>query len=232
MNFLQKDKVGDIVSKFPKAADVFHQYNIDYCCGGHRTLTDVSNELKIEVNDVILSLNKHFNQTSTSSTRDWNKAPYAELVNHILQAHHAFLHTNLPIISDLIKTILRVHGSNHPELMKVYQTFQQLKTELDMHLIKEETIQYPAIEAYINSKDENDLNNAISVISDLEEEHEMAGSLLKKLSLLTNHYQIPNDVCETYIKTYELLETLELNTFTHIHLENNILFPRLKAINV
>lgn len=228
MKFQALDKVGDIVSRFPKAADIFHNYKIDYCCGGHRSLKEVTKDQNINLNDLIFNLEDYYNKMSVNTTTDWNKAPYDQLVNHILQEHHAFLHTNLPIIGEHIKTILRVHGGNHPELMALYQNFQQLKTELEMHLIKEETIQYPAIEAYLQSHKKEDLKKAILVIDDLEDEHEVAGSLLKTINQLTNNYQRPEDGCETFDKTYQMLDQLEKNTFTHIHLENNILFIRLK----
>jgi len=227
MEFKQNNRVGDIVSKFPRTADVFHQYNIDYCCGGHRTLNDVCKEQSFNVDDVINTLNKHY-QSSTSTSTDWNKAPYRDLIDQILQAHHAFLNQNLPIISEQVKTILRVHGQNHPELMKVYQLFHTLKADMDMHLIKEETTQYPAIEKYLESNQTSDLDNAIQVIDELEDEHEDVGSILKTLRSITNGFNAPDDACETFINTYKNLETLEKNTFTHIHLENNILFPRLK----
>lgn len=227
MEFKENNRVGDIVSKFPRAADVFHEYNIDYCCGGHRTLNEVTNEQSLNVDEVIMSLNNHF-KSSTSSSTDWNTAPYKDLINQILQAHHAFLNTNLPIISEQVKTILRVHGQNHPELMKVYQLFHTLKADMDMHLIKEETIQYPAIEKYLESNKKEDLKEAIKVIDELEDEHEDVGSILKTLGSITNGFNPPLDACETFINTYKNLEILEKNTFTHIHLENNILFPRLK----
>lgn len=228
MVFKQTEQVGKVVSKFPRAADVFHRYNIDYCCGGDKTLDEVSKLQSVDVNKVLTELQKHYNDVANDTTTNWNKASYIDLVNHILQAHHAFLHQNLPIISELIKKIVRVHGENHPELISVYQQFQQLKTDLDMHLIKEETIQYPAIEAYINSNNKKDLQKAITIINELEVDHEDAGSILKSLRKTTNGFKIPDDACETFVRTYQNLEELEKNTFTHIHLENNILFPRLK----
>jgi regulator of cell morphogenesis and NO signaling len=227
MNFNKNDKVGDIVTRFPKASEVFQSHKIDYCCGGHKSLIEVTSDQNIEVDQVLLDLNKYYNQVGNTSNKDWVTADLNELVNHILQEHHAFLHTNLPIISELLRTILRVHGTNHPELLKVYQKFQTLKTEFEVHLIKEETIQYPAIDNYLKSLNENDLKLAQSVIVELENEHEVAGNLIKEINELTNDYSIPNDGCETYAKAYNLLKDMEQNTFTHIHLENNILFPRL-----
>ncbi len=105
-----------------------------------------------------------------------------------------------------------------------------MKSELEVHLIKEETIQYPAIEKYLETLDINDLKSAVDVISELESEHTVAGDLLKNLRTITNNYQVPHDGCNTYRHAYLKLEELEKNTFTHIHLENNILFPRLKEL--
>lgn len=227
MIFRREDKVKEVVVRFPKAIDIFQKYKIDYCCGGHRTLSEVSTDQDIEINQLLQDLDSYYSQIGNNKTDDWQNANYNDLVNHILQEHHAFLHTNLSIISDLAKTILRVHGANHPELLELFQTFQSLKTEFEIHLIKEETLQYPAIENYLKSKSKNDLSKAISVISELEKEHEVAGNLIKKINDLTNDYQTPKDGCETYHKTFNLLNELVKNTFMHIHLENNILFPRL-----
>lgn len=230
MKFAKNEKIGDIVTRFPMASEVFQEYKIDYCCGGHKTLSEIAYEENVDINPVLLDLENLYKKVDFKKSVDWTSADLTDLVNHILQEHHAFLHMNLPLLSDLIKTILRVHGSNHPELLELYQNFQSLKTELEVHLIKEETIQYPAIKEYLETLEENDLNKAISVIEELEDEHEVAGNLLKKINHLTGDFQTPSDGCETFERTYNLLDELEKNTFSHIHLENNILFPRLKNL--
>jgi regulator of cell morphogenesis and NO signaling len=103
--------------------------------------------------------------------------------------------------------------------------------ELEEHLTKEETLQYPAIKKYLESNSKEDLSEAVRIINELEEEHTAAGNILKELRVVTKDYAIPDDVCATYVLTYEMLQTLEEDLFQHIHLENNILFPRLFAIN-
>jgi len=226
MKFQLSDTVGNIVVRFPKGADVLKKYNIDYCCGGDRTFLDVCQTDKLDAPLIILELQEYFESLSSSST-DWNTAPIPELVNHILQAHHAYLYDILPELSLLTTKILRVHGGAHKELTDVYLTFHKLKTDMDMHLIKEETVQYPSIETYIKTNNIDDLTNAIGIILELQGEHTDVGNALKKLRKVTDNYKIPEGVCGTFVKTYELLEQLEQNTFTHIHLENNILFPRI-----
>ncbi|MDD3191944.1 MAG: iron-sulfur cluster repair di-iron protein [Bacilli bacterium] len=230
MKFQKENKLGEIVVQFPAAEKIFQQFHIDYCCGGGRTLQTASLEEGFDLSEVLLALNTYYSDMKNTSTADWYQAPINLLVNHILQEHHAFLHTNLPKISDLVKTILRVHGKNHPELMEVYHYFHQLKNELDLHLIKEETIQYPAIERFLNTNKQEDLKEAVQIIAELEKEHDATGELLRKFRSTTNHYLIPDDACSTYLKTYQALEALEGNTFTHVHLENNILFIRLKNL--
>ena len=230
MTFNKQDTLGRIVARFPKAADIFNEYKIDYCCGGNDSLETASMKANISIDQLLKELHDHF-ENLKQDIKDWNKAPFDQLINQILQAHHAYLHEFLPIISDSIKKIVRAHGHNHPELMSLYTQFQLLKTDMDMHLIKEETIQYPAIEKYLQTNDLNDLENALTIINELEKEHSDVGSILKTMRTLTNDYDLPNDACRTYEFTLNELQTLEANTFTHIHLENNILFPRLKRLS-
>lgn len=232
MNFQKEMTLGEIVSKFPSSEKIFNEFKIDYCCGGHRLLSDVADSQNIQVNVLLNSINEAYENVMNrdKEKNNWLTAPINDLVEHILQAHHAFLHTNLGVISELTTKILRVHGEHHPELLEIFQTFHQLKMELEAHLIKEETIQYPAIRRYIESNNEKDLSKAVLVIAELEKEHTFAGDCLKSLRKISNDFEIPADVCSTFVKTYEMLELLESNTFTHIHLENNILFGRLKAL--
>lgn len=125
---------------------------------------------------------------------------------------------------------MRVHGGNHSELSKVHKLFHTVKMELEAHLIEEETIQYPAIKEYLRSNSEVDLDKAINIINQLQDEHTGAGDILKELRKVTNDYKAPSDGCNTYKLTYAKLEEMESDIFQHIHLENNILFPRLSEL--
>jgi len=229
MTFKANETLGTIVAKFPKAADIFHKYQIDYCCNGHKSLLEASKSSEINIETLIKELDKHYQVTNKASL-NWNQASFTDLINHILQAHHAYLQTKLPLISENIKSLMRAHGHKHSELMDLFQAFQSFRTDIDMHLIKEETQQYPAIELYIKSQDTKDLKDAIDVIDELENDHKGAGNLLSDMRHISNQYQLPEDACHTYEITFNQLKELELNTFTHIHLENNILFPRLKNL--
>lgn len=228
--FSSNQKIGDIVAQFPAAGEVLKEYKIDFCCGGDRPLAKAIEEQGLnekEILDKINGLYEKFRGRLHSKDKSWVDAPIVELVDHILNRHHGYLYENLPAISRLTALILKVHGGNHPELSKVYRLFHTIKMELEEHLIKEETIQYPAIREYAKSGSEADLKRAVAVIAELEKEHAGAGDILKELRKVTEDYAIPSDVCETFERTYQMLREFESDLFEHIHLENNILFKRL-----
>lgn len=229
--FNSTQKIGEIVNEFPKAADIFKEYKVDFCCGGNRPLSEAIKEQNVNETELIAKLNTAYeNYELSTKDKNWVEAETAELIEQILNKHHAYLWSELPNIAGFTTKILRVHGANHPELSKVNKLFNSLKVELEDHLTKEETIQYPAIKEFEKSKSLEDLNRAVDIINDLEAEHSGAGDILKELREITNDYEIPEGACGTYIKTYQMLEELESDMFQHIHLENNILFPRLRSL--
>lgn len=230
--FHSSQKIGEIVTKFPKAADVLKEYKIDFCCGGDRKLETAIKEQGLSESEVLDKINRLYEEFKNVETgeRNWEEAPLGELVDHIVNTHHAYLWAELPRISEFTAKILRVHGEHHPELSQVYRLFHKLKMELEEHLIKEETSQYPAIKEYEKSRTEASLEKAINLNKELEDEHTGAGDILKELRKVTNDYEVPADGCNTYRLTYAKLEELESDTFQHIHLENNILFPRLMGL--
>lgn len=217
--------LGNIVAIIPSAAPFFEMHQIDYCCQGNRTLHDALKHHTLNIDDVLNILNDKLSQTNTATP--WMEADLNSLVDHILDTHHAYLYEKLPFLSELTTKILRVHGLHHQELKEVHTWFHRLKPEMEAHLIKEETLQYPAIREYLKTKNQEKLQVAKDVIQSLEDEHRFVGDALKELRKVTNNYALPHDACQTYEKTYEFLEELEKNTFQHIHLENNILFKRL-----
>ncbi|ERI91686.1 iron-sulfur cluster repair di-iron protein [Clostridiales bacterium oral taxon 876 str. F0540] len=231
--FHSSQKLGEIVTKFPKAADVFKEYRIDFCCGGDRTLLTAIKEQDLsepEILDKINNLYEDFKNVKTED-KDWTKAPLGELVDHIVNVHHAYLNAELPRISELTTKILRVHGEHHPELSMVHKLFHTVKMDFESHTIKEETVQYPAIKEYEKNKTKEALRKAIRLNQELSDEHTNVGNILKELREVTNDYEVPADGCNTYRLTYAKLQELEAETFQHIHLENNILFPRLMELD-
>ena len=228
--FNSNQKIGEIVVKFPNAADIFKEYKVDFCCGGDRLLITAIKEKGINEAEILESINVAYEKSKNNinlKDKNWMEMPFDELVDYIVNVHHGYLYENLPKISELTTKILRVHGEIHPELSKVHKLFHTIKMELEAHLIEEETIQYPAIKAYLRSNSEVDLNRAINIIEQLQDEHTGAGDILKELRRVTNDYDIPADVCNSYRLTYAKLQEMESDLFQHIHLESNILFTRL-----
>ncbi|MFZ5351658.1 MAG: iron-sulfur cluster repair di-iron protein [Bacillota bacterium] len=227
--FSSNDRVGDIVTRFPKSSEIFKDYAIDFCCRGNRKLKDVIEQQKLDELNLLDRLNKEYEKywTDEKDYKDWNKAAYSELVEHIVKAHHSYLLRELPIIAELTDKIEEVHGRQHEELHRVNSLFRVMKHELEEHMIKEEEIVFPQILEYERTKSQEALNRALQVVIELENEHEAAGDILKELRRITYQFSPPQGGCTTYCLTYKKLEELETDIFQHIHLENNILHQRL-----
>lgn len=219
--FSLDQSVGEIVVQLPKAAEVFQTLQIDFCCGGDKALSEAVAELSLAGEDVLAELDKAFAAAAELTNQiNYSEMETADLVDYIINKHHAFLQLNLPQLSDLTTTILRVHGQHHPELFKVYQLFHELKLELDQHLIKEEVMLFPLM------KEGAPKEKVAQVLAETEAEHDAAGEIIHELRKITNQYQAPADGCGTYHVTYAKLAELETDLFQHIHLENNLLFKR------
>lgn len=217
LEFTKENTLGDVVARFPKAAEVFKSYKIDFCCGGQRTLEEAAKEKNVEVDTVLASIHGSLRESELEEGTLLTDLTNEQLIDHIVNTHHAYLNENLPVISKLANAVLRAHGDAHPELFEVFKDFHALKAELEQHLIKEEVVLFPSI---LKGKDHQ------SVQQEVENEHEGAGELLRDLRDLTQDFTVPADGCPSYVKFYGLLEELESDIFQHVHKENNILFLR------
>jgi len=224
--FNVQDTIGQIVTVFPGASQIFYKYNIDFCCGGDRSLSTAINTQGLDEKKLIDELNTRYQGFTDKNEKftDWAKENPSKLIEYVVNTHHAYLNIELPKISDLVLKILNVHGKKHEELFKVHRLFNNLRTELEEHLVKEEEFLFPLILEYEKEKEEKVKNVALKFIDDLEQEHTGAGDILKELREITDHYNAPKDACATFEFTYKKLCELELDLFEHIHLENNILF--------
>lgn len=220
MNYRDKNaSIGGVVASIPQAAQLFREVGIDFCCGGHRLLTEVMKEQAIDEETLYASLEHAVNERKSGyQNNDFNAMNPDVLSSYIEDTHHNYLRQSLPEASELLNTVLRVHGKNHPELFSIYRLFGQLKAELEQHLIKEETILFPILsEADVNREE------IITVTEEIITEHEAAGEVLRELRRMTGDYQAPADACGTFRRIYELMEEIEKDLHQHIHLENNIL---------
>jgi regulator of cell morphogenesis and NO signaling len=226
--FNSAQKIGEIVTLLPKASEIFKEYHIDFCCGGHRPLIEAIKEQNLEEAVILDRLEEAYeDRIKYSDEIDFRKLSSGELIDYIVNTHHSYVLRALPEISELAGKILKVHGVNHKELFKVHKLFHNLKTDLEQHLIKEEEILFPLIKEYELEPTEARLIQINDTLNETEEEHDAAGDILKELRKITNDYIVPDGGCNTYIKTFDQLKEFEADLFQHIHLENNILFKRL-----
>ncbi len=223
MSITPQTKIGDLAAQHPLATRVFARHGIDFCCGGGRPLRDVCTEKGLEADRVIEEIRLELQSPDDSSARSWEQAPLGELIQHILDTYHRSLREELPRLESMARKVVEVHGEKDPagfaELLSVYLG---LKTELEQHMLKEERILFPMIQRGQGSM----ANGPITV---MEREHDSAGQALRRLSELTGGYQVPTEACNTWRALWHGLAALETSLHQHIHLENNILFPRALA---
>lgn len=228
--FFANQPVGDIVVQFPTAGLLFKQYRIDFCCGGDRPLAEAAQARGVEAAEVLQALNEMYRNAEARKEQgtDWQHAPYTAIVDHVVATHHAFLKKELSGLGEFVSRIRNVHGSGHRELFELDQLYHALKAELEEHLAKEEAEIFPLVKQYAENQQRETLQKAVATIEGLEAEHSACGELLSRMRDITDNYTLPADACPTYTVTFQKLEELEDDMFRHIHLENNILFPRLE----
>lgn len=225
--FTPEAMVRDIVLQFPKAADYFKAQRIDFCCGGAKPLAEAAAEKGLDAEAMVQELNQLQQQHPVlDEDTAWNDASSEELVDYIVNKHHRYLREELPLISQNVTKVFRVHGEDSPHLGEMHRLFNILREELLQHTAKEEESEFPKMLAYSQNPSEEGLTELRGLLQGLEEEHDGAGEILRELRRVTNDYTPPAHACTTYRLTYARLEELEGMTFEHVHLENNILFLR------
>lgn len=222
-------KIGEIVTNDFRAAEIFKNAGIDFCCGGNQSLEEACKEKQIEISLILQDLMKLENSEADASHnfKEWN---LDFLSDHIVNTHHKLVTKMLPELLHYTKKIAEVHGGHHPELIVIAQLFSALKTELEQHLQNEEKVLFPAIKEVLKSNSDKAKETIISEISRMKGEHEMAGGAMDKINVISNHYKVPHDGCNTYHVTFKLLKQFEDDLHVHVHLENNILYPKSLAL--
>ena len=225
--------VREVAVQLPQSTRLFETLNIDYCCGGSRPLIDACDSAGVEVDNVIEMLTALGQpEASQSGTVDFQKLSPTELIAYILETHHIFTRSEMARIEALSAKVIGAHSSNHPELLKVGNLFQRLCADLKPHMFKEEQILFPYIVAMEQAGAQDQpvpfapfgtVNNPIRMMM---MEHDTAGEILRELREVTADYRVPPDGCISYQTLYQALESFEKDLHQHIHLENNILFPK------
>lgn len=227
--------VGQIVAGDIRKANVFKQFGIDFCCGGKKTLKQACADAGVAFSAVETALQNNVGSTSSKAI-DYNNWDADFLADYIFNLHHKYYYQEGPIISELLKKVYTKHGSQHPELAQVYDLYMQLAAELNGHFLKEERVLFPFIKALVKAQKTGnfiDLQSQPSIedpIRIMESDHDDAGAILAQLKKVTNNYTPPANSCNSFKFLYSKLQDLEEDLQQHIHLENNILFP--KALHI
>jgi regulator of cell morphogenesis and NO signaling len=220
--------LGEIVTLRPSLAVELERRGLDYCCHGGRSLTDAAREAGLDAQIVADELSAtHADEPAA----EWASLALAELVDHIVAVHHQYLWAELPRVTALVDKIVTVHGERHPELAEVQRLYNELRADLEPHLLQEEQELFPLIRRLAAATDgtSSDAAEIATQIDALAGEHETVGALLDELNRVTSGYTTPADGCATYAACYRALADIEADTHLHVHKENNVLFPTARA---
>lgn len=223
--------VGEIVKMNYKAASLFQENNIDYCCGGRITLSEACSAAGIDSQKLITQLDSLLvqNDPEAQYIDDLN---LEELCRYIVKRHHNYIRETIPFLERNLEKLCNVHGESHPELFQIKDLFNGCVNELTKHMQKEEVVLFPYVARMVLAKENQtqllppSFGSVTNPIRMMMNEHQNEGERFIKITELTNHYQLPEDACTTYHITYNKLKEFEDDLHRHIHLENNILFPK------
>ncbi len=225
--------VGDFVVRYPQLRQTLEELGIDYCCGGKKTMAAAAKTSTLAWPAVETALEKALAQHPEPETTDWNRESLSALVDHIVDMHHTFMKVQLPRLDGLLAKVERAHSAQHGQMLaQLRRAYDAIRSELEAHLMKEEQILFPLIqqtEAFVNGGGPRPVSHCGSVanpIRQMEVEHDDAGDELAVMRKVTDGYRLPPDACPTFASLYEGLAAMEADLHEHIHLENNILFPR------
>lgn len=242
--------VGDVVAAYPETAEVFERHQIDFCCGGRRTLRaaaadeEALGRLLEELDDRIGGRTQAPDAEAddggaatgaaggAETGPDWTTAPLAALVDHIVETFHGPLREELPRLQAMARKVHRVHVERHPALEELEEVLEHFADDVMSHMVAEEIVLFPRVvrlEAEGPRGREDDLPVDVPIAA-MEQEHEAAGEALERMRSLTAGYTPPDDACGTFRRLYAGLEALERGMHLHIHLENNVLFPRALSL--
>lgn len=224
--------IGELVAKDLRKVEIFKKYGLDFCCGGNKTVKEACNEQGLDVAKIEQELQ------SVDKITDNNPLPYNDwdldfLTDFIVNTHHKYVRKSLPEIRAYALKVAQVHGDNHPELIPVHQLVEEMNSELVSHMQKEENVLFPYIKELIEKEGSKlSVNNGSikAPIGLMIAEHESVGDILKEIRTLTNDYSLPEDGCATYSILFRMLDEFENDLHIHIHLENNILFPKAEKL--
>ncbi|NUM32831.1 MAG: iron-sulfur cluster repair di-iron protein [Bacteroidetes bacterium] len=226
------ETLGQIAAKDLRKALVFKKYGIDFCCGGKKTVKEACAEKGLDITQIEKELQETEKTSANSNNLPFNDWSIDFLSDYIVNTHHTYVRKNLPELVFYSNKVSRVHGDRHPELLRINQCVEEINAELNSHMQKEEIVLFPYIKQLVNSKNTNQplepshFGTVKGPINMMEMEHEFVGKHYEEIKKLTVNYSLPADACMSYSMLYRLLQEFENDLNIHIHLENNILFPK------
>lgn len=220
--------VSDIVTAIPQSADLFRNLRIDYCCGGKISLQEAAVQRKLNPADVLTRVQEIEEKRELREQLEPSSFGEKTLIAHIQEKYHTGLREELPLLAPYVTKVARVHGENHPHLLRVQEIFKLLRAELIDHTDDEDQNVFPLILKFLANPTPELKEQLKPHVAELEQEHDNAGRLLHELREITNNFTPPEEACGTYRLVYARLEQFEKDTFQHVHLENNVLFDRVR----
>lgn len=234
--FTPETSVRDIVAEDFRAAAVFERFGIDFCCGGRRSLREACEERQVSPLDVLMEVTEVCDRKDANAPRFGDWTPDA-LVAYIIGHHHAYVRRALPTIVAHARKVAEVHGAKHPELKQIAAIFDEVADEMTAHVMKEEAVLFPYIEKLANAIQLGEpipsapFGSVEKPIAMMEHEHDDAGRAMARIRELSQDYALPDGACTTYAVCFQELEEFERDLHVHVHLENNILFPKARALD-
>ncbi|HMF99317.1 MAG TPA: iron-sulfur cluster repair di-iron protein [Vicinamibacterales bacterium] len=229
----ERTTIGDIVALDFRAAAVFEQFGIDFCCGGRRSVAEACRSAAVNPQDVEAAIEAlPPDAASEFDVRVW---PLDRLIDHIVTMHHGYVRSSMPTIQQYLARLVEVHGQRHPELMNVAAAFDAIAAEMSHHMLKEEHVLFPYVreleaQAGTCGRRLSPFGTVENPIRMMEREHRDAADALQAIRDLTHGYAAPDDGCTTYRVCMAELTRFERDLHQHVHLENNVLFPRAIAL--
>jgi regulator of cell morphogenesis and NO signaling len=232
MREILNQTLAQIVTANHEASSVFEKYHLDFCCKGKRSLSEAINEKQLPTEQVVNDLAEVLNKSTNRDAALLNFITISQLCDYIVATHHAYVRQSSEQIFLYLEKIASKHGGRHPELLDILALFTELKEEMTEHMFKEENILFPRLKE-LEKHNAANLPLALPAagyieapIAVMEHEHDSAGSLLEQLRYKTNDYTAPADACTTYRVAFASLQAFEADLHQHVHMENNILFPK------
>lgn len=222
--------VGEIVADDYRAADIFQKFGIDFCCRGDIPLSEACRQHGVDVDMIGEEIQKLAQIPARVEQYDQWSLDF--LADYIVNQHHAYVRKMTPLLREYAEKVVAAHSEAHPETRTVAKLFEKLSGELAMHTQKEELLLFPYIRRLLQAQEEGSemrtppFGSARELIQTMDEEHDETGELLSQIEELTNGYTPPEDACNTFQALYANLKEFDADTKKHIHLENNILFPK------